>query len=104
MLPFMKMGAALELSLGRPERAARLAAVAERAVEDIGGELPAAMIGDINPLEQARSLLPEDVFARAVEEGRAMTFDEAAACALRETPIADEVERAPKATVASSPL
>lgn len=85
MLPMLKVGAAIELGLGRPERAARLAAVAERAVEEIGGELPEAMIGDIDPLEQARKLLSEDVFDRAVEEGRAMTFHQAAAYALEES-------------------
>ena len=93
MLPYMKMGAALELSLGRPDRAVRLAAVAARAVEDIGGELPEAMVGDVNPLEDVHGLLDEDVFARAVEEGRAMTFDEAAAYALEESPAPSEQTR-----------
>ena len=92
MLPFLKMGAALELRLGRPERAALLGAVAARAVDSMGGELPAAMVGDINPLDEARALLSDVEFASAIERGTAMTFDEVVAFALEE-PAPREVAR-----------
>jgi predicted ATPase/class 3 adenylate cyclase len=82
MLPWLKLLAALELAQGRPGRAVRLAAIAARAVEELGGELPEAVTGLGNPMEEARQLLAEDEYARAVEEGRAMTFDEAVAYAL----------------------
>jgi predicted ATPase len=82
MFPLLKVAAALELKLGRPERAARMAAAAARAVEEMGGELPSAMIGDINPLEEVREVISSGEFARAVEEGRAMGFHEATAYAL----------------------
>jgi tetratricopeptide (TPR) repeat protein len=84
MLIWAKMGAKLELALGRPERAARLAAIAARSVEELGGELPEALIGPGDPLEEARLLLPDDEYARAVSEGRAMGMDDAAAYILEE--------------------
>jgi predicted ATPase/class 3 adenylate cyclase len=84
MLIWAKMGAKLELALGRPERAVRLAALAAQSVEELGGELPEALIGPGDPLEEARLLLPEDEYARAVSEGRAMSIDEAAAYILEE--------------------
>lgn len=82
MLPWAKLLAALELAQGRPERAVRLAAIAARSVEELGGELPAALTGVGNAMEEARPLLAEDEYARAVEEGRAMSMDEAVAYAL----------------------
>ncbi len=85
MAPYLKMGAALELRLGRHDRAARLAAAAARAVDEMGGELPSAMIGDINPLDEVANLLSPDDFAQAVEDGRAMSFDEAMTYALEES-------------------
>jgi predicted ATPase/class 3 adenylate cyclase len=87
MMPWAKMGAVLELALGRPERAVRLAAIAARAVEELGGELPEALIGSDNPLEEARPMLDEDEYARAVEEGRAMNFDEAVAYLLEDVSV-----------------
>jgi tetratricopeptide (TPR) repeat protein len=84
MLPWLKMLAALELAQGRPERAVRLAAIAARAVEELGGELPEALTGVGNPLEEARALLDEDAYARAVQEGLAMTVDQAVAYALED--------------------
>jgi non-specific serine/threonine protein kinase len=85
MAPYLKMGAALELKLGRPDRAARMAAAAARAVDEMGGELPSAMIGDINPLDEVANLLSPDDFAKAVEDGRSMSFDEALTYALEES-------------------
>ncbi|HYM53016.1 MAG TPA: adenylate/guanylate cyclase domain-containing protein [Candidatus Dormibacteraeota bacterium] len=87
MLIWAKMGANLELALGRPERAARLAAIAAQSVQELGGELPEALIGPGDPLEETRQLLPEDEYARAVSEGRAMGLDEAAAYILEEDPV-----------------
>jgi len=86
MLIWLKMGAKLELAVGRPARAARLAAMAAQAVEELGGELPEALIGPGDPLEETRLLLPPDEYARAVSEGRAMAknFDEAAAYVLED--------------------
>jgi hypothetical protein len=40
MLPWLKLLARLELEQRRPDRAVRLAAIAGRAVEELGGELP----------------------------------------------------------------
>jgi len=84
MLPYLKLGAVIELQLGRPERAARLAAAAARAVEDLGGELPAEMIGVADPLLAVRQQLDPDVFAREVRLGRAMSFAESLDFALHE--------------------
>jgi hypothetical protein len=86
MLIWLKMGAKLELAVGRPERAARLAAMAAQAVEELGGELPEGLIGPGDPLEETRLLLPADEYARAVSEGRAMAknFDAAAAYVLED--------------------
>jgi hypothetical protein len=44
-----------------------------------------ALIRSGDPLEEARPLLSEYEYARAVEEGRAMTLEEAVAYALVET-------------------
>jgi predicted ATPase/class 3 adenylate cyclase len=82
MLPWVKVLAHLELQRGNVERAVRLGAIAERAVEEMGGELTEAMSGIGNPLDKARKLLPEEQFGRAREEGRAMNIDQAVAYAL----------------------
>ena len=86
--PFAKFLAKLELSLGRPERAVRLAAAAERWTDVLGGELPEALIQAGNPLEDTRALLSPDEHARGVEEGRAMTLDEVVQYALAEATVA----------------
>ena len=83
-LPWFKFGAKVELARGRPDRAARLAAVAERSIEESGGELPVLITGGGDPLADARALLPPDAYERAVAEGRAMTIDEAVAYVLAE--------------------
>jgi hypothetical protein len=62
-----------------------MAAAAARAVDEMGGELPSAMIGDINPLDEVANLLSSDDFAKAVEDGRSMSFDEALTYALEES-------------------
>jgi tetratricopeptide (TPR) repeat protein len=82
MLPWLKLLARLELMRGNAERAAILAAVAKRAVDDLGGELPEEMTQVGNPLEDARRVMPEEAFTDAVATGRAMSFDEAVAYAL----------------------
>jgi hypothetical protein len=85
MLPVVKLGAKLELAVGNPDRAARLAVLAKRAAEQLGGELPVEMTGVEDPLEEARAVLSEDDFERAVAEASAMTYDEAFAYAAGET-------------------
>ena len=83
-LPWFKFGARVELARGHPERAVRLAAVAQRSIEESGGELPVLITGGGDPLTDARPLLAEDAYASAVAEGRAMTIDQAVAYALNE--------------------
>jgi hypothetical protein len=82
MLPWLKLLARLEISHRDPERAATLAAIAQRAVEDLGGELPEELTQVGNPLEDSRGQLSEKAFASAVTKGRAMSFEEAVAFAL----------------------
>ena len=82
MLPWLKLLARLEFDSGRPDRAVRLAAIAARAVEEIGGELPEELTLAGDPLGEGRALLSDVEFARAVEEARAMSFEEAAAYGL----------------------
>ena len=79
---FFKLIAFLELRQGRPERAVRLAAAAERVKEQIGGELPEALIRTGDPAEEARARLDSETFDRALEEGRRMTLAQAVAYAL----------------------
>ena len=82
MLPWLKMLARLELERGDGERAATLGAIAERAIENLGGELPEEITHVGNPLEDARGLLSEAAYVRAVAKGRVMDFEEAVAYAL----------------------
>jgi non-specific serine/threonine protein kinase len=82
MLPWLKLVARMELMRGNAERAAILAAAGQRAVEELGGELPEEVTQVGNPLEDARGMLSEEAFARAMAKGRAMSFDEAVAYAL----------------------
>lgn len=82
MMPWLKLLARLEVDRGNAERAAILATVAQRAVEDLGGELPEEMTQVGNPLEDARGALSEEAFERAVAKGRAMGFEEAVAYTL----------------------
>ncbi len=82
MLPWLKLLARLEVDRGNWERAATLAAVAKHAVEDLGGELPEEMIQVGDPLSDARVQLPAGAYERALERGRAMSFEAAVAFAL----------------------
>jgi hypothetical protein len=82
MLPWLKLLARMEISRGDAVRAATLAAIAQRAVDDLGGELPEEITHVGNPLEDARGLLSEEVFVSSVAKGRAMGFEEAVAYAL----------------------
>jgi hypothetical protein len=93
MLPWLKLLAAMELAEGRLERAVRLAAIAARAVEDLGGELPEALMRAGNPLEEARPLLTEDDYARLVAEARAMSFADAVGYVLDEPKPTEDVGR-----------
>ena len=81
MLPWLKLLGRMELSRGNPERAATLAAVAQRAVDDFDGELPEEMTQVGNVLEDARSHLSDEAYAAALTRGP-MNFDEAVAYAL----------------------
>jgi tetratricopeptide (TPR) repeat protein len=82
MLPWLKLLASMEISRGDANRAATLAAIAQRAVEELGGELPEEITQVGNPLEDARGLLSEEAYVAAVARGRAMGFEEAVAYAL----------------------
>ncbi len=78
----LKILAAVELLGGRPERAVRLGAAAERYNDEIGGELPDAIAQLGNPVEEARPRLGPEEHARAVFEGRSMSLEEQVAYAL----------------------
>jgi tetratricopeptide (TPR) repeat protein len=82
----LKILAAVELGLGRPERAVRLGAAADRWNDEVGGELPEiiAQLGD--PVEEARPALSPADHARAVDEGRSMSLEEQIAYALEPGP------------------
>jgi predicted ATPase/class 3 adenylate cyclase len=64
MLPWLKVAAAIELASGPAVRAVHLAAVADRAIEELGGQLTEALMQAGNPLEEARAVLTEEQFAR----------------------------------------
>ncbi len=53
MLPWLKLLARLEIDRGNAERGATLAAIAQRAVEEIGGELPEEFTQVGDPLADA---------------------------------------------------
>jgi tetratricopeptide (TPR) repeat protein len=80
-----KLLAALELAAGRPERAARLGTVAERYIEEIGGDLYELfpLLGD--PAREAQPLLSPTDYARAVEDARRMSLEAQVSYALDET-------------------
>jgi predicted ATPase/class 3 adenylate cyclase len=82
MLPWLKLLARMEISRGDADRAAILGAIAQRAVEDLGGELPEEITNVGSPLDDARGLLSEEAYVAAVARGRAMGFEEAVAYAL----------------------
>jgi predicted ATPase/class 3 adenylate cyclase len=79
---FFKLIGLLELRKGRADRAVRLVAAAERVKEQIGGELPEALIRTGDVAEEARAQLDSETFTQALEEGRRMTLDQAVAYAL----------------------
>ena len=82
VLPWLKFGARVELSRGRPERAATLAAAAEQSIDQAGGELPSTITGAGDPLADAQGVLDPEAFAAAVAAGRAMSLDDAVAYVL----------------------
>jgi predicted ATPase len=86
MAPYLKVAAAIEVGLGRPERAVRLAAAAQRAIDELGGELHPVLMAVGNPLGAAQAMLGEEDYARELEAGRAMSFDDAVALILYEGP------------------
>jgi predicted ATPase/class 3 adenylate cyclase len=80
--------AALEISLGHPVRALRLAGAAEALKESAGGQVPPEFAYP-DPRRAARTALPEERIASAWDEGRAMSLDEAVAYA-RVDPASEE--------------
>ena len=88
---FFRLIAFLELRRGRAERAVTLAAAADRVKEQIGGELPEALIRTGDPAGEARGRLDPEAFERADAAGRRMTLDQAVAYALE---LPEEPERA----------
>jgi predicted ATPase/class 3 adenylate cyclase len=80
----LKILAAVELELGRPERAARLGAAAERWNNEVGGELSEVIAHLGDPVEESRPLLDPAEHERAVTEGRKMDLEEQIAYALTE--------------------
>ena len=72
--------AALEIRLGHPVRALRLAGAAEALKEAAGGQVPPEFAYP-DPRPAARTALPEERIASAWAEGRAMSLDEAVAYA-----------------------
>ncbi len=80
--PVLKVLAAFELALGRPERAVRLAVASRKWVRELGGELPETLTHAGDPLEASRSQLTAEEYDRGVEEGDSMTLQEAVAYAI----------------------
>ena len=78
----LKMLAAAELGMGRPERAVLLGAAAERFNDEIGGEVPDIIAQLGTPVEEARPLLEPVDHARAVAKGRSMPLEQLIAYAL----------------------
>jgi hypothetical protein len=66
---------------GRPERAVRLAAVAETLREKVGGQVPTVFFPFPDPREAAARVLDEATVLQAWEEGRGMTLQQALAYA-----------------------
>jgi hypothetical protein len=76
--------AALALTASDPERAVRLLAANASIRERLGGGPPPEWLQLGDPLEEARKMLSEQVFAAAWDSGTAMTTDEAVREAVRE--------------------
>ncbi|MFL5798033.1 MAG: ATP-binding protein [Actinomycetota bacterium] len=76
--------ALLAIQEGRPEVGVRLAGAVDRVREAAAGEAPPALVGLQDPREAARDALTEDRIAALIEEGRAMSLDEATALARRD--------------------
>ncbi|MGH2724226.1 MAG: ATP-binding protein [Actinomycetota bacterium] len=69
---------------GQPERAVRLAAVAEALREKVGGKVPDAFFPFDDPRDTAAKVLDEETVERAWAEGLALTLEEALAFARAE--------------------
>lgn len=87
--PFLKLMASFELALGRPERAVRIAAASTRWVRELGGELPEALTQSGDPLVESRAHLTAEQYEQGVQEGTAMSLEEAVAYATAETAAAE---------------
>jgi hypothetical protein len=73
--------AVIAIRLGRPEAGMRLAGVADRIRQASGGEAPPMIVGLEDPRELATTSLTEQQIAALLEEGRAMSSEEAKAYA-----------------------
>jgi predicted ATPase/class 3 adenylate cyclase len=76
--------AMLEMASGSAARAVRLGAAAARYIDEIGFVGPTALLGNADPIEDARAALTAEEHARGLEEGRAMSLEGAIAYALGE--------------------
>ncbi len=84
---FLEAFGRLALAEGQPVRATRLLGAVERLGESIGTALaPAEHVEHERCLALARAALGESAFAAAWAAGQAMTWDEAVAYALEQTP------------------
>jgi non-specific serine/threonine protein kinase len=78
----LKLLAALEIQGGRPRRAVRLEAAAQRLSEEVGGDLY-QVFGQLgSAIEEARPLLTAEEHAHAVQEGRTLDLADQVAYAL----------------------
>jgi tetratricopeptide (TPR) repeat protein len=73
--------AAREIALGNLERAVRLGGASQAIKESAGGQAPPELIDHPDPRGLARGSLVEESIARAWEEGRGMSLEEAVAYA-----------------------
>jgi predicted ATPase len=80
----LKAQANQHLMLGRPDRAVRLAAASARLAEGLGGDIPDALVLGPDAIDQSRDLMSREEHARGIEEGRAMTLEEAIAYAMED--------------------
>jgi len=78
--------ASLAVDRGDMDRGARLAAAADRLREENGGNITLRELGREHPLARLAGMTEPSDFARAVEEGRQLTLDEAVAMALGDSP------------------
>lgn len=77
--------ATVALHAGELERGVRLAAAGDRLREEMGGNITLGELGRERPLARARRLMRGEDLERAMEEGRALSVDEAVTRALSDS-------------------